>query len=145
MKLLRNLIIALALLAVIPAVSLADATHVVRKGDTLGKIARAHHASVAKIKAANGRDGIRLPVGPPLVIPGGQAHPKLRKGREGKGKRATVRKSTPAEEPSPGTQLSLADPQGTTLSNEAWKLPTETGLTELAKATKTADATSPAS
>ncbi|HZL97365.1 MAG TPA: NlpC/P60 family protein [Terriglobales bacterium] len=144
MKRLRKLIIALALLAAIPAVSLADATHVVRKGDTLGKIARAHHASVAKIKAANGLDGTRLPVGTKLVIPGGKAHPKLRKGSEGKGKRATVRKSTPAGEPSPGTQLSLVDPQGTTLSNEAWKLPNEAGLTELAKVTKMADATSPA-
>ncbi|MBE0605644.1 MAG: LysM peptidoglycan-binding domain-containing protein, partial [Deltaproteobacteria bacterium] len=76
MKRLLTAIVALAALAAIPSVSLANATHVVRKGDTLGKIARAHHVSVAKIQAANGLEGTRLSVGTKLVLPGGKAHPK---------------------------------------------------------------------
>ena len=135
---------ALAVLAAIPAVSLADATHVVRKGDTLGKIARAHHVSVATIQAANGLEGTHLSVGTKLVLPGGEAHPKRRKARSGKGRKATVRESAPSEEPPPGAQLSLVDPQGSTLSTEAWKLPTEAELTELARAAKAADTASPA-
>jgi len=144
MKRLLTAIVGLALLAAIPAVSLADATHVVRKGDTLGKIARAHHVSASKIQEANGLEGTRLSVGTKLVIPGGKAHSKRRKARSGKGKRVTVRESTPAEEPPPGAQLSLVDPQGSTLPAEAWKLPTETELTELAQAAKVSDTASPA-
>jgi len=136
MKRLLTAIVGLAVLAAIPAVSLADATHVVRKGDTLGKIARAHHVSVAKIQEANGLEGTRLSVGTKLVIPGGKAHSKRRKARSGKGKQVTVRESTPAEEPPPGAQLSLVDPQGATL-------PTEAELTELARAVKV-DTASPA-
>jgi cell wall-associated NlpC family hydrolase len=68
MKRLLTLLVALAVLATIPAVSLADATHVVRKGDTLGKIARAHHVSVATIQAANGLEGTHLPVGMKLSL-----------------------------------------------------------------------------
>jgi len=143
MKRLLISIIGLALLTAIPVVSLADATHVVRKGDTLGKIARAHHVSASKIQAANGFEGTRLLVGTKLVIPGGKANSKRLKVRSGKGKRVTVRGSTPAEEPPPGTQVSLADPQGTPLPSEAWKLPTEAGLTKLAQAGKTADTASP--
>ena len=135
---------ALAGLAAIPAVSLADATHVVRKGDTLGKIARAHHVSVATIQAANGLEGTHLSVGTKLVLPGGKAHSKRRKARSGKGRKATVRESAPSEEPPPGAQLSLVDPQGSTLSTEAWKLPTEAELTEMARASKAADTASPA-
>jgi peptidoglycan endopeptidase LytE len=134
----------LALLAAIPVVSLADATHVVRRGDTLGKIARAHHVSASKIQAANGLEGTHLPVGTKLVIPGGKAHPKRRKVRSGKSKRETVRESTPAEKPPPGTQLSLVDPQGAILPTEAGKLPMEAGLAELARAAKAADTASPA-
>src|SRR5512143_1084040 len=105
-------IIGLALLAANPAVSLAKATHVVRKGDTLGKIARAHHVSVAKIQAANGLEGTDLSVGTKLVLPGGKAHPKRRKVRSGKGRRVTaVRESVPADDPPPDAQLSLVDPQ----------------------------------
>lgn len=144
MRQLFTLLVALAVLAAIPAVSLADATHVVRKGDTLGKIARAHHVSVAKIKEANGLEGTRLSVGTKLALPGGKAQSKRRKVRSGKSKRVTVRESTPAEAPSPGTQLSLVDPQGTTLPDEAWKRPTEAELAELARVGKAADATSPA-
>ncbi|MDO8739194.1 C40 family peptidase, partial [Candidatus Deferrimicrobium sp.] len=139
MKQLFTLLVGFALLAAIPVVSLADATHVVRKGDTLGKIARAHHVSVAKIKEANGLEGTRLPVGTKLVLPGGTAHSKLRKVRSGKGKRVTVRQSTPAKDPPPGTQLSRVEPQGVPLPTEARKLPTEAELTELAKAPKSAD------
>ncbi len=144
MKRLLTLLFALAVLAAIPAVSLADATHVVRKGDTLGKIARAHHVSVATIQAANGLEGTHLSVGTKLVLPGGKSHSKRRKARSGKGKRVIVRESTPAEEPPPGAQLSLVDPQESTLSTEAWKLPTEAELTELAKAEKAANTASPA-
>jgi cell wall-associated NlpC family hydrolase len=136
MKRLLTAIVGLALLAAIPAVSLAGATHVVRKGDTLGKIARAHHVSASKIQEANGLEGTHLSVGTKLIIPGGKAHSKRRKARAGKGGRATVRAATPAEEPSPGAQLTLVDPQGATL-------PTEAGLTELAKAVK-ADTADPA-
>jgi peptidoglycan endopeptidase LytE len=144
MKRLLTLLVALAVLTAIPVVSLADATHVVRKGDTLGRIARAHHVSVAKIQEANGLEGTRLSVGTKLVLPGGKAHSKRRKARSGNGKRVTVRESTPAEEPQPGAQLSLVDPQGSTLPTEAWKLPTEAELTELARAAKAADAGAPA-
>jgi cell wall-associated NlpC family hydrolase len=144
MKRLLTVLVALAVLAAIPAVSLADATHVVRKGDTLGKIARAHHVSVAKIKAANGLVGTRLPVGTKLVLPGGKAQSKRRKVRSGKGKRVTVRESTPVEKPPPGAQLALVDPQGATLTTDAWKPPTEAELTELARASKVANTAPPA-
>jgi cell wall-associated NlpC family hydrolase len=143
MKRLLTAITGIALLAAIPAVSLAGATHVVRRGDTLGKIARTHHVSASKIQAANGLEGTRLSVGTKLVIPGGKAHSKRRKVRSGQGKRATVRGSTPASEPPPGSQVSLADPQEVPLPTEALKLPTEAGLVELAKAGKAADAASP--
>jgi len=144
MKRLLTFLVGLAVLAAIPAVSLADATHVVRKGDTLGKIARAHHISVATIQAANGLEGTHLSVGTKLVLPGGKAHSKRLKARSGKGKRDTVRESTPAEEPLPGEQLSLADPQGSTPSTHAWKPPTEAELAELARALKAADTAPPA-
>jgi cell wall-associated NlpC family hydrolase len=144
MKRLLTAFLALAVLAAIPAVSLADATHVVRKGDTLGKIARAHHVSVATIQEANGLEGTHLSVGTKLVLPGGTAHSKRRKARSGKGRKVTVRESAPSEEPPPGAQLSLVDPQGSALSTEAWKLPTEAELTELARAAKAVDTASPA-
>ena len=144
MKRLLSTLVALAVLAAIPAVSLAGATHVVRKGDTLGKIARAHHVSVATIRAVNGIEGTHLLVGTKLVLPGGKAHSKRRKARSGKRKRVIVRESTPAEEPPPGAQLSLVDPQRSTPSAEAGKLPTESELAELAKAAKAANAASPA-
>jgi len=143
MKRLLTAIVALAVLAAIPAVSLADATHVVRKGDTLGKIARAHHVSVATIQAANGLEGTHLSVGTKLVLPGGKAHSKRLKARSGKGKRDTVRESTPAEEPPPGAQLSLVDPQGFTASTHEWRPPTEAELAELAHALKVADTAPP--
>lgn len=115
----------------------------VRKGDTLGKIARAHHVSVAKIKAANGLEGTKLPVGTKLVIPGGKAQSKRRKARSGKGRQLTVRETTPAEEAPPGTQFSLVDPQRGTPPTEAWQLPTEAELIELSRAVKTAETASP--
>jgi peptidoglycan endopeptidase LytE len=144
MNRLLTLIFGLAVLAAIPAVSLADTTHLVRKGDTLGKIARAHHVSASKIQAANGIEGTRLSVGTKLVIPGGKAHSKRRKARAEKGKRGTVRKSTPPEETPPEVELTLVDPQGAPPAAEAWKLPTEAELTELAQAVKVADTASPA-
>ena len=144
MKQLFTLLAALAVLAAIPAVSLAGATHVVRKGDTLGKIARAHHVSASKIQAANGLEGTHLSVGTKLVIPGGKAHSKRRKVHSGKGKRVNVRESTLPDDPPSGAQLTFVDPQGSTLPAEARKLPTEAELTELAKAPKPADTASPA-
>ena len=144
MKRLLTAIVGLAVLAAIPVVSLADATHVVRKGDTLGKIARAHHVSVATIQAANGLEGTHLSVGTKLLLPGGKAHSERRKASEGKGKPVIVRESTPAEEPPPGAQLSLADPQGSTPSTHAWKPPTEAELAELARPSKAADTVAPA-
>ena len=128
MNRLLTAIVGLAVLAAIPAVSLAGATHVVRKGDTLGKIARSHHVSVAKIREVNALEGTRLSVGTKLVIPGGKAKPKRRKASSGKGKRVTVPASTPGEEPSPGGQPSL---------------PTETELAELGQAVNASDVTSP--
>jgi cell wall-associated NlpC family hydrolase len=144
MKRLLISIVGLAVLAAIPVVSLAGATHVVRKGDTLGKIARAHHVSVSKIRAANGLDGTRLPVGTKLVIPGGKAHSKRLKARSGKGKRAPVRASTLPDDPTPGAQFTLADPQGSTPHIGAWTPPTEAELAELARAPKAANTASPA-
>lgn len=128
MKRLGTAIIALVLLAAIPSVSLASATHVVRKGDTLGKIARAHRVSVAKIQEANGLEGTRLSVGTKLVLPGGKAHSKPRKARAGKGRGEAVNAATSAEEPPSGT----------------WKPPTEAELAELARAPKAADTPLPA-
>jgi cell wall-associated NlpC family hydrolase len=144
MNRLLTLLIALAVLAAIPAVSLAGATYVVRKGDTLGKIARAHHVSVAKIREANGLEGTRLSVGTKLVLPGGKAHSKRRKARSGKGRRNTVRTSPPEEASPPGAQLTLADPQGSTPHMDTWKPPTEAELAELARAAKAADTAPPA-
>ena len=112
-------IVGLAVLAAIPAVSLADATHVVRKGDTLGKIARAHHVSVAKIRAANGIDGTRLPVGTKLVLPGVKAKPKRRKAR------------------------TIADAQDSAPRIGEWTPPTEAELAELARAPMAANTASP--
>jgi len=144
MKRLLTVLVGIALLAAIPVGSLADVTHVVRKGDTLGKIARAHHVSVSKIQAANGLEGTHLSVGTKLVLPGGKAQSKRSKARSGKGKGVTVRESTPAEETQPGAQLSLVDPQGSTLHTGTWKPPTEAELAELAQAVKAADTASPA-
>ena len=143
MRQLFTLVAALAVLAAIPVVSLADATHVVRKGDTLGKIARAHRVSVSKIQAANGLEGTHLSVGKKLVVPGGKAHSKRRKARSGKNGRVNVRKATPAEEPPVGAQLSHADPQGSTLRTGTWTPPTESELAELATPVKAADTASP--
>ena len=114
MKRLLTTLVALAVLAAIPAVSLADATHVVRKGDTLGKIARAHHVSVAKIQEANALEGTRLSVGTKLVLPGGKAHPKRRKAHAHAG----------------------VDSKGTTLHTGTWKPPTEAELADLARRRK---------
>lgn len=122
MNRLLTALVALAVLAAVPAVSLADATHVVRKGDTLGKIARSHHVSVATIQAANGLEGTHLSVGTKLVLPGGTAHSKRRKVASGKSKRVTVPAATSAEEPPP---------------------PTEAELAELARTVKAADTASP--
>jgi len=133
MKRLLTALVTLAVLAVIPAVSLADATHVVRKGDTLGKIARAHRVSVAKIRKANGLKGTRISVGTKLVLPGGKAHSKRRKARSGKNRRVTVRKARPAEEPPAGASLSHADPQDSTPRTGTWRPPTEAELAELAR------------
>jgi len=144
MNRLLTALVGIALLAAIPAVSLADATHVVRKGDTLGKIARAHHVSVAKIKAANGIEGNHLSVGAKLVLPGGKAQSKRPKARSGKGKKGAVRASTPEEAPTPGAQFSRADPQESTLHTGTWKPPTEAELAELARAPNTADTWHPA-
>ena len=143
MNRLQTALVALVALAAIPCVSLADATHVVRKGDTLGKIARAHRVSVEKIQEANGLEGTRLSVGTKLVLPGGKAHSKRRKARSGKGGRATVNAATPAEAPPPGGQLSHADPQGSAPSTRAWKPPTEAELAELARGSKVADTALP--
>jgi cell wall-associated NlpC family hydrolase len=140
---LLTLLAALAVLAAIPAVSLADATHVVRKGDTLGKIARSHRVSVAKIQEANGLEGTHLSVGTKLVLPGGTPHSKRRNVSSGKGKGKTVPASTPAEEPPPGAQLSLVGPQGSTSFTDEWKPPTEAELAELARGVKAADTASP--
>ncbi|MHB1025739.1 MAG: C40 family peptidase [Desulfobacteria bacterium] len=120
MNRLLTALVALAVLAAIPAVSLADATHVVRKGDTLGKIARSHHVSVAKIREANALEGTRLSVGTKLVLPGGKARSKRRKARSGAGSK------------------------GTTLHTGTWKPPTEAELADLARVETTADTSHPA-
>jgi len=140
MNRLLTCVVALAVLAAIPAVSLAGGTHVVRRGDTLGKIARSHHVSAARIRAANGLGDTRLSVGKKLVIPGGKAHSKRRKARSGKGKRVIVRESAPAEAPPPEAQLSLAGPWESALPADSMKPPTEAELVELANAVKAADA-----
>jgi len=118
MKRLLAAMAVLGLFAAVPAVSVADATHVVRKGDTLGKIARAYHVSVPKIKAANGLHGTRIAIGKKLSIPGAKARPEK-----------------------PGPQLSLVDPRIATRPPDAGKLPSEADLAEAAKAV---DAAAPA-
>jgi len=146
MKRLLISVVGIALLAAIPAVSLAGATHVVRKGDTLGKIARAHHVSVAKIQEANGLEGTHLAVGTKLVLPGGKSQLKRGKASSGKSRAATVRAATSAEEAPPGATLSLVEPEGVPLHTGTWKPPTEAELAELARgpAKATDDATLPA-
>jgi len=144
MKRLSMLLVALVVLAAIPSVLLAAATHVVRKGDTLGKIARSHHVSVAKIQEANGLEGTRLSVGTKLVLPGGKAHSKPRKARSAKGRPGTVHAPTPAEESPAGAQTSPAGPQGSRRFADAWKPPTEAELAELARGPEAADAAPPA-
>ena len=139
MKRLSTLLVALVLSAAIPSVLLADATHVVRKGDTLGKIARAHHVPVAKIQEANGLEGTRLAVGKKLVLPGGKARSKSLKARTVKRKTGAVPESTPAEEPPVGAQVSHAGPHGSTTFTDEWKPPTEAELAELARAPKAPD------
>ena len=59
------------LLGAIPAPSFSGQTHVVREGDTLGKIARENGIPIRKLKAANHLKGSRLSVGTVLAIPGG--------------------------------------------------------------------------
>ena len=134
MKRLLQTLAAVVLLAAIPALSLAGGTHVVRKGDTLGKIARAHHVSVSKIKAANGLKGTRLVVGTKLAIPVAKARPKRRNARSKPGAQPTVRETAPAGIREPGSEVALADPQGSPSRPESGALPTETELTEAAKA-----------
>jgi peptidoglycan endopeptidase LytE len=58
------------LLSSVPAISAAEGTYLVRKGDTLGRIARDHGTSVRELKAANGLNGSRLSIGMELAIPG---------------------------------------------------------------------------
>lgn len=120
MKRLLPALAALVLFAAIPALSLADATYVVRKGDTLGKIARRHHVSVPKIKAANGLKGTRLAVGTKLTIPGAKASPNRRKARAMPGAQRVERESTAAGVLEPGSPSE--------------SLPTEAELAEAAKA-----------
>ena len=145
MKRLLISVVGIALLAAIPAVSLAGATHVVRKGDTLGKIARAHHVSVAKIQEANGLEGTHLAVGTKLVLPGGKAHSKRSKASSGKSRKATVRASSPVEEAPSGAQLSLVEPQGSRCTPARGSLPPKPSSPNWPGAAKAADdATLPA-
>jgi cell wall-associated NlpC family hydrolase len=68
----RRLFLALLpalLLAASPAISVAEGTYVVRKGDTLGRIARDHGTSIRELRAANGLNGSRLSIGMELAIP----------------------------------------------------------------------------
>jgi cell wall-associated NlpC family hydrolase len=60
-------------LAADPGISVAGGTYVVRKGDTLGRIARTRGTSVRELKAANGLTGSRLSIGTELSIPGGDS------------------------------------------------------------------------
>jgi cell wall-associated NlpC family hydrolase/LysM repeat protein len=67
------LAIVLALpLGALPTVSSAEG-YVVRKGDTLGRIARNHGTSIRELKAANGLTGSRLSIGMELAIPAPEA------------------------------------------------------------------------
>ena len=65
------------LLAASPSISAAEGTYVVRKGDTLGRIARAHGTTILELKAANGLNDSRLSIGMELAIPGPE--PQARK------------------------------------------------------------------
>lgn len=48
-----------------------QATHLVRRGDTLGRLAVRYRTTVALIRAANGLPGTRIYIGQRLCIPGG--------------------------------------------------------------------------
>ena len=72
MKRLYLAFVTVLLLVAAPAISAAEGTYVVRKGDTLGRIARDHGTSVRELKAANGLNGSRLSIGMELAIPGAQ-------------------------------------------------------------------------
>ncbi len=55
--------------AVVPAAPAAERMHVVVKGDTLGKIARANGVTAAALAKANGIDGTMIRIGQKLKIP----------------------------------------------------------------------------
>lgn len=54
--------------------SLSTGRYVVKRGDTLDRIARAHRTTVRAIKAANGLTSERIVVGRSLKMPGTKAH-----------------------------------------------------------------------
>ncbi|HEX9206170.1 MAG TPA: LysM peptidoglycan-binding domain-containing protein [Candidatus Deferrimicrobiaceae bacterium] len=94
------------LLAAIPAVSAADETYIVRKGDTLGRIARDHGTSVRELKAANGLSGSRLPIGMELVLPGTEAQARNASPQGKRGARDVAPKEGPVD-PSEGSRPQL--------------------------------------
>ena len=51
----------------------ADVSYIVKKGDSLGKIARKHHVAVSGIKQANNLKSRKLSIGMKLVIPDGNS------------------------------------------------------------------------
>ena len=52
-----------------PAASVADAVYVIKRGDTLGRIAKAHGTTIAAIKEANGLKSDRIIAGHKLKLP----------------------------------------------------------------------------
>jgi cell wall-associated NlpC family hydrolase len=106
MKRLTLAFVSAFLLAAIPAVSAADGTYIVRKGDTLGRIAGDHGTSVRELKAANGLSGSRLSIGMELVLPGTEAPARNASPQGKRGARDVAPKEGPVD-PSEGSRPQL--------------------------------------
>jgi cell wall-associated NlpC family hydrolase len=94
------------LLAASPAISAAEGTYVVRKGDTLGRIARDHGTSIRELKAANGLNGSRLSIGTELSIPDTEAHGREAPPKEVPSSRLAAPKEGPSD-PAEGSRPQL--------------------------------------
>jgi LysM repeat protein len=94
------------LLAAVPVISAAEGTYVVRKGDTLGRIARDHGTSVRELKAANGLNGSRLSIGLELAIPGPDTQDRIAPAKENPPSCVAARKEGPSD-PAKGSRPQL--------------------------------------
>lgn len=105
----RRLAFALALLTAVPATAQEQSIYVVRTGDTLFGIARAHGLSVAELRALNSLDGDVIRVGQRLLVrPLEGATPRPPQGAELPG---------PPSSPSPPPAAASETPPGDVLAD----------------------------